>query len=517
MSNEENCWVGISMSSDLANWQQLIVHDISPFLYRWKDRLIGFSLNFNLEHGCCMVLSTFPVAHCRDLLLTSAREELPGYQLEPFAIPPQRSPTTAIISQWISDNMVTVFSSEPISKESIDSYYSYMLLAALHALLPDTTAAVDALSRLTKHLQQFGDLQDRVHPVDERDLDCQYVENETFFSSICRDVWSYDEIRHEFPWLESWSNNILTLKEAAPQDQLLQQIIALLDDHLGIELSNIDKYALLTTFHQSLRRFVPKVIPNAHNATITAILTVWKREHLSEQLRVLGQQSHPPEHIWVYHCGSHQPPDYSLLDHYPNLYYQYNTSDLGYFGRFNLALFAKTDYIFIMDDDVVPSAHWLEKGMQLCSAHQSIVSPAGRIIPPGSFRPEEIRDPRHVQTFYIGDGDAARFNRCFADSFVDYGCNSWLLKAEWMTYFWSIKPYTLETGEDIHLSAAAFMQGGVRTICPRQEEFGLCGNLKKAYGLDEHASWRRPDFADKREKIFTYWIKEKGWKPVYWR
>lgn len=516
MNNEESCWVGIRMSSDLANWQQLIVHDISPFLDRWKDRLAGFSLHFSLEHGGCMCLSTLPEAQCRDLLLTSATQELAGYRVEPFALRPERPPTAALISQWLSDNMLIVFSQEPVSKESIDSYYSYMLLTALHALLPDATTAAEALCRLTKYLLQSVDRQDQVHPVDTQGWNCLYVENENFFSSICRDVWSNDEIVQELPWLESWANNMSMLKDTTAPDQVLQQIIGLLDDQLGTGFSIVDKYTLLTMFHQSLRRFVPKVTLDVHKSTITAILTVWKRDHLLEQLQVLEQQSHPPEQIWVYHCGKHQSPDYSLLDHYPNLCYQFNSNDLGYFGRFNLALLAKTAYIFIMDDDIVPSAHWLEKGMQLCSAHQSIISPAGRIIPPGSFRPEEIRYPRHAQTFYIGDGDAARFNRCPADSFVDYGCNSWLLKTEWMKYFWSIKPYTLETGEDIHLSAAAFIQGGIRTICPRQEELGLCGNLNKSYGLDEHASWRKSEFAENREKIFTYWIKEKGWKPIYW-
>lgn len=33
---------------------------------------------------------------------------------------------------------------------------------------------------------------------------------------------------------------------------------------------------------------------------ITAIVTVWKRTHLEEQLEALARQTTPPREIWVY-------------------------------------------------------------------------------------------------------------------------------------------------------------------------------------------------------------------------
>jgi hypothetical protein len=33
---------------------------------------------------------------------------------------------------------------------------------------------------------------------------------------------------------------------------------------------------------------------------ITAILTVYKRDHLEEQLEALARQTVPPDHVWVY-------------------------------------------------------------------------------------------------------------------------------------------------------------------------------------------------------------------------
>jgi hypothetical protein len=251
---------------------------------------------------------------------------------------------------------------------------------------------------------------------------------------------------------------------------------------------------------------------------VAVILTVWKRDHLREQIEALLQQSLPPSEIWIYHCCRHVRPALTETKQYPFIKYQFNSADLGYFGRFSLGLQVDTPYLLVMDDDVIPSSRWLEECRELCSQQNVIVSPAGRIIPRDNYSPEKISGKDHLARYFFGDGDnGSMANRCEANTIVDFGCNSWFIRTEWLQYFWSVKPYSRLTGEDIHLSASSLLLGGIRTLCPRQEENGLCGNRKKEYGFDQIASWRQPGFIPERKKILEGWIKEKGWRPLHWK
>src|SRR5882762_781524 len=111
---------------------------------------------------------------------------------------------------------------------------------------------------------------------------------------------------------------------------------------------------------------------------VTAILTIWKRNHLEEQINRLLAQVIPPEEIWVYQCHNHVKIK-NILKKFPNVKYQFNTNNLSYFGRFSLGLHVKTPYLYILDDDVIPSLNWIENCLKTCSDNNSIVGSSGRI------------------------------------------------------------------------------------------------------------------------------------------
>lgn len=252
---------------------------------------------------------------------------------------------------------------------------------------------------------------------------------------------------------------------------------------------------------------------------ITVILTVWKRNNLQEQITALLSQTILPTKIWIYHCKFSVPPDISLCQKFPMIEYQVNTGDLGYFGRFSLALHAQTPYVYILDDDVIPSVTWLETCLDLCSEQNSIISATGRIVPEGDFKPERPKGQKEafISTYFVGDNyDEYPENYCLANTDVDFGCNSWFFKSEWLTYFWGIKPFTTATGEDIHFSASCLLLGGVKTMVPRQDVVNVSGNIRKEYGYDDFATWKKNGFIEEREALFRYWIETKGWKPIKW-
>lgn len=44
----------------------------------------------------------------------------------------------------------------------------------------------------------------------------------------------------------------------------------------------------------------------------------------------------------------------------------------------------------------------------------------------------------------------------------------WVLKKDWLYYMFGIKPYTMETGEDMHLCFSSKVLGGIKSYIGRQ-------------------------------------------------
>ncbi|UHG94585.1 glycosyltransferase family 2 protein [Spirosoma oryzicola] len=259
------------------------------------------------------------------------------------------------------------------------------------------------------------------------------------------------------------------------------------------------------------RFFAPKkTYSDNKNGLVTVILTVWKRHHLEEQIEAIINQTEQPYQVWVYQCGDHVNIN-KIKKKFNNIQYINSSVDLKYFGRFSLALHVKSEYVWILDDDVIPSTNWLEDCRKMCENRNSIISSAGRII---SYQKNEdglqITDLRR---FLVGDGCTEKhYNFNENDTEADFGCNNWLFKTEWIYLFWKIKPYTLENAEDIHLSATCKILANIPTIIPAQSEFTSCGNLKKYYGHDEVASWKKINFQKARIEAINYLINEHGWE-----
>lgn len=78
-------------------------------------------------------------------------------------------------------------------------------------------------------------------------------------------------------------------------------------------------------------------------ADLTVILTVWKRNHLDEQIQCLLKQTVRIANIWLLQCGDYVQVE-EILARYPAITYVHSGIDLKYFGRFSLALHASSLY-----------------------------------------------------------------------------------------------------------------------------------------------------------------------------
>jgi hypothetical protein len=252
-------------------------------------------------------------------------------------------------------------------------------------------------------------------------------------------------------------------------------------------------------------------------SSVTVILTVYKRRNLDEQLNALLNQTKPPENIWILHYENFVSINKRSDKNTAIRYFDCDVN-LKYFGRFSLAIHAPTTYAWVLDDDIIPSATWIETCIRTSEQHRAIVCSNGRIIPPRDYQPEKPKGKDYLEKYFIGDIRSAEtpINSCAADTQVDFGCCSYFFKTEWIRHFWAIWPKTFATGEDMHLAATCKLLGNVNVVIPKQTSWENSGNIKPAYGVDEEASWKKKDFISSREEVLKFLINDKKWKPLHW-
>lgn len=251
----------------------------------------------------------------------------------------------------------------------------------------------------------------------------------------------------------------------------------------------------------------------------TVIITLWKRNYLAEQLRALINQTVQPSAIWILQNEEHWNAEHIILSEkrrFPSIYRFKSDVNLKFHGRYSLATNISTDFVWFIDDDVIPSGIWHARCLELISKFNCIVCPTGRIIPPGDFQPELCRSGK-LRDYFIGDCyNSEGFNYCPEHTYVDYGCNSYFLRTEWIRNFWTIWPSTFDLGDDIHISATSKILMDIPTMVPAQTSEKDTGNLLKSYGFDLNASWRKTGFIEKRERVLKFLVDEYGWSPLLW-
>ncbi|CAM9789143.1 unnamed protein product, partial [Laminaria digitata] len=191
---------------------------------------------------------------------------------------------------------------------------------------------------------------------------------------------------------------------------------------------------------------------------VTVILNLFKREVLTEQLDSLFEQttaSHISE-VWV--CVFSAPAqDYALRvvkeSKYRNVRLVVSDFNFKFYGRFQMALTAPTDFVWLVDDDMIPGNKYLAQLMHAAGTDllgSSLLGSIGRVLPrPGrdmslvSYRKWGSHGGMYMPDYYWDQNNAVP---------VDYLCSQWFLRPEWLQYMWSERPMTFETGEDFHIS-----------------------------------------------------------------
>jgi hypothetical protein len=228
------------------------------------------------------------------------------------------------------------------------------------------------------------------------------------------------------------------------------------------------------------------------------VLSSWRRpQHLAGQIAVMRRQSVPPKEIWVWADTSQ---DNSAFNHDgvgADRVFR-NSGNSGVYGRFAVALLARTPFVAIFDDDTMPGSLYLESCLDTLHARNGIVAAAGVQFTSASYRP------------CVRYGWAKRTPKVTE---VDVGCNAWFLRREWLVHLWRESPFHWENGEDMQLSYCAQRYGGIRTFVPAQDDPECRGSLSDDLGRDGCGLCDAEEHYAQRSRQLLEQLK-KGWRTV---
>ena len=244
---------------------------------------------------------------------------------------------------------------------------------------------------------------------------------------------------------------------------------------------------------------------------ITVILSGYKRPYtLKSQYDAINNQTVKPESImlWVNIVDDiHQYPE-EVINNCESIV---SNGNYGVWGRFAMALNAKTDYVCIIDDDTIPGEQWLENCLNTINIQDGILSTRGVIANKDYDRMYPAPQSYHAVGWCNPNEETTR---------VDMGCHSWFFAKPILRAFWAEMPLQIPMnyGEDMHLSYVAQKHFGLFTYVPPHPKdnlklWGSMPDTASKYGQDKAAiSWN----PEANLGMNTYWnfIRNNGYKTV---
>ena len=189
-------------------------------------------------------------------------------------------------------------------------------------------------------------------------------------------------------------------------------------------------------------------------SSITVILNGYRRpDNLALQVEAIKKQTSSAAEIWLW-INYHEDFDKSDseilslgIDKICRSNHKWK-----YMGRFSLAMLAQTDFVALFDDDTIPGEQWFENCLETYEDSPGILGGVGL----------------HLQSKenYM---DHVRFGwpSCNEETMeVDLVGHAWFVNRDDLKYAWMERPYTWDTGEDIHFSAMAQKYGKIKTYVP---------------------------------------------------
>lgn len=233
-------------------------------------------------------------------------------------------------------------------------------------------------------------------------------------------------------------------------------------------------------------------------ADLTVLLTVFKRKTLGLQLKALSAQSIAPKQVVVYHDENHRKiPKRSLLRR--GISVTENSFNTKFIGRFAYLINAPTEWVAVIDDDIIPGAFCLENYLAQAEQTGGIIGGMGRIarsnpLKDGLTQPPDVGiRPDPVLVDFVG--------------------HMWLFRKQQLFDMFAYPPVTYATGEDMHLCFSSKLRSGVPSFAGGQRsDEESCDTSMNKYAADEHAAYLHMPKSE-REAVEKYFA-DKGLKFI---
>ena len=233
-------------------------------------------------------------------------------------------------------------------------------------------------------------------------------------------------------------------------------------------------------------------------ADITVLLTVFKRKTLNLQLEAIRNQSVRPRNVIVYHDMDFRRVSKSRIRRmgYDLTENSFNTK---FIGRFAYLLNAQTEWVAVMDDDIIPGPFCIENYLAQAEQTGGIIGGMGRIARSNPLK-DDLTQPPDV---------GIRPNPVL----VDFVGHMWLFRKDQLFDMFAFPPVTYATGEDMHLCFSSKLRSGVPSFAGGQRsDDESCDTSMNKYAADEHAAYLHMPKSE-REAVEKYFA-DKGMKFI---
>lgn len=229
--------------------------------------------------------------------------------------------------------------------------------------------------------------------------------------------------------------------------------------------------------------------PNSTNSpSVSVVMNVFRRGYQFErQLEAVLSQSHQVSEILIWENGHDTVTVGEVAEQIPVIRVR-SEKNLGVWARFSLGLAASSDFVWVIDDDVIPGSRWLENALETYSQRPCLVGSRGiKLWSDNSY------------LLYEEVGPNAPNIRAEQ---VDFVGHNWILPTAWLGYFWHERANAFNSafaGEDMHVSFAVQKHLGFPTIVPPHppEDLERWGELPQ----DEDSSRAKVGISERKDAL----------------
>ena len=154
-----------------------------------------------------------------------------------------------------------------------------------------------------------------------------------------------------------------------------------------------------------------------------------------------------------------------------------------------------------MDDDIIPAKNCFKNYIEQCINLNGIIGGNGRPI---------NCDNKTMQKFNINYDEIG----IRPSKMVDFVGHLWCFKKDWLYYMFSIKPFTFDTGEDMHLCFSCKICGNINSYVAEHKNYeDICDITENFLSSDEFASYKYTP-RELRLSIPKYFIENFNLVPI---